>query len=99
MIEKSPRTSTAALVRGLREPVAETEVEPPKVERLDERGMRRQTLYLPPLVYEQIREIAIYDRISQQKLFKSALDREFKARGLKLWDELEKTKRTSKVEK
>jgi hypothetical protein len=29
------------------------------VERLDERGMRRQTLYLPPEVYEQIRDITI----------------------------------------
>ena len=43
-------------------------------ERLDERGMRRQTLYLPPEVYEQIRQITIMERTSQQAFFREAID-------------------------
>ena len=64
---------------------------PPPIhpERLDERGMRRQTLYLPPGVYEYIRETCHARRCSQQKLFRDALDEYFKSIGGKGWDELE----------
>ncbi len=57
-------------------------------ERLDERGMRRQTLYLPPDVYEQIRQITIMERTSQQAFFREAIDLAFAARGLRSWAEL-----------
>lgn len=57
-------------------------------ERLDERGMRRQTLYLPPEVYEQIREITVTERTSQQAFFREAIDLAFAARGLRSWGEL-----------
>jgi hypothetical protein len=62
-------------------------------ERLDERGLRRQTLYLPPEVYEQIRQITITERMSQQKFFREAIDHAFAARGLKKWGELVPAKR------
>ena len=50
--------------------------------------MRRQTLYLPPEVYEQIRDIVVNDRISQQEFFRQAIDLAFKSRSLKNWREL-----------
>jgi hypothetical protein len=62
-------------------------------EALDERGMRRQTLYLPPEVYEQIRQITHTDRISQQKFFREAIDMAFAARGMKGWEELSPSRR------
>ena len=69
-------------------------------ERLDERGMRRQTLYLPPGVYEYIRETCHARRCSQQKFFRDALDHYFQhVLGGKGWDELESAvkKRTPKA--
>ncbi len=79
-----------ALVQGLGAPVEETETPPPRQERLDERGKRRQTLYLPPDVYEAIRAITIHDRISQQEFFRQAISRELRERGYPTWDELDR---------
>ena len=55
--------------------------------------MRRQTLYLPPKVYEQIRAITIDKRISQQEFFRQAINLVFKGRGMALWQELAPPKR------
>jgi hypothetical protein len=95
MVEKSPkRSGTSSLVGGLKGQVTEDEVdESPKVERLDERGLRRQTLYLPPAVYEQIRDQTIHDRISQQEFFRRVFDFYFRRHGMKGWDELEGKKK------
>jgi len=89
MAEKS-LNRTSALVRGLGAAVEETETPPPRHERLDERGKRRQTLYLPPDVYEAIRDITIHDRISQQEFFRQAISRELRARGHPSWNELDR---------
>jgi hypothetical protein len=83
-----------SLEESLNAPLVSDPIEPVRgEERLDERGMRRQTLYLPPKVYEQIRDIAIESRISQQDFFREAIDRAFQARGMPLWEQLEPPRR------
>ena len=51
-------------------------------------GMKRQTLYMPAQVHEQLRDLAHTERVSQQKLIREAVDMLFANRGLKSWDEL-----------
>ena len=60
-----------------RNAVATPKVDIPSPEKLDERGMRRQTLYLPPEVHEHIRDICHARRISQQKFFREVFDAYF----------------------
>ena len=55
----------------------------------DARGMRRQTLYLPPAVHEQLRQLAFNRKISQQELFRQSLNLLFAREGLSSWEELE----------
>jgi hypothetical protein len=97
MAAKSINPRTAAIVQPLRgvmqDPKGENGDRPNTGERLDERGMRRQTLYLPPEVYEQIRDIVINDRISQQEFFRQAINLAFKSRNLKTWRELAPSKK------
>jgi hypothetical protein len=62
----------------------------PPPEKLDERGLRRQTLYLPPGVYEYIRDTCHTRRISQQKFFREVFDAYFKGKGTS-WADLEKS--------
>ena len=52
-------------------------------------GMRRQTLYLPPTVHEQLRLLAFQRKLSQQELFRQGLDLLFAREGLPSWEELE----------
>jgi hypothetical protein len=54
----------------------------------DAKGKVRQTLHLPPAVHQQLRELAFRKRVSQQELFRRALDLLFKDEKVKLWDEL-----------
>src|SRR5271157_6000263 len=56
------RAAVKSLQRAVTETIAEEE---PKG---DSRGMRRQTLYLPPAVHEQLRLLAFNRRESQQEL-------------------------------
>ena len=55
----------------------------------DARGMRRQTLYLPPAVHEQLRLLAFNRKTSQQELFRQSLNLLFAREGLASWEELE----------
>jgi hypothetical protein len=86
-----PRDRTQEMLARRAAPPTAAKPSPPLIEpeRLDERGMRRQTLYLPPGVYEYIREMCHVRRCSQQKFFRDALDHYFKSIGGKGWDELE----------
>jgi hypothetical protein len=79
-------------VKSLRGAVAESIArEEPKG---DGRGMRRQTLYLPPAVHEQLRLLAFNRRESQQELFRQGLNLLFACEGLPSWEEIEeKTRR------
>lgn len=48
----------------------------------------QQTLYLPTAVHEQLRQLAFAERVKMHDVVMRALDREFKALGLKSMDEL-----------
>ncbi len=54
----------------------------------EEKASVRQTLYLPRRVHDQIRDAAHEKRISQQEIFRQALDMWFAQEGLASWDEL-----------
>jgi hypothetical protein len=84
-----------AAVKSLQRAVAETiaEEEP----RGDSRGMRRQTLYLPPAVHEQLRLLAFTRRESQQELFRQGLNLLFAREGLPSWDEIEEKSKSQKT--
>jgi hypothetical protein len=84
-----PHDRTRAMMRAGKESAGEPVVVPDP-ERTDERGMRRQTLYLPPGVYEHIRDTCYTARKSQQALFREIFDFYFKRHGGKSWDQLEK---------
>lgn len=72
----------------------------PKPSRMDEDGrdLKRQTLYLPLGVHDQLREAAFSKRISMQKIVRQALDMWFADEGLPSWDEAKKQAQT-KVER
>jgi hypothetical protein len=59
----------------------------------DAKDKVRQTLHLPAAVHEQLRELSFRHRISQQQLFRRALDLLFKDLNAKSWDELAPPKR------
>ena len=88
MAEK-PHRRTRKLTGPADEPIKAINEAFPQGERLDGRGMRRQTLYLPPAVYEQIRAQTIHDRISQQEFFRRVFNFYFTKHGMKSWDELD----------
>lgn len=90
MVEKQ-HSSTARLLRSVAptQPAEPEPIAPPEPEKLDERGMRRQTLYLPPQVYDQIREKCFFDRIAQQEFFRRVFDFYFQHHGMKRWAELD----------
>ena len=48
----------------------------------------QQTLYLPGAVHEQLRVLAFSERVKMHDIVMRALDREFRALGLKSIDEL-----------
>ena len=74
-------------VKSLKRTVADTIAsEEPKG---DARGMWRQTLYLPPVVHEQLRLLAFQRKLSQQELFRRGLNLLFAREGLPSWEELE----------
>jgi len=77
------RAAVKSLQRAVADTIAEEE---PKG---DSRGMRRQTLYLPPAVHEQLRLLAFNRRESQQELFRQGLNLLFAREGMPSWEELE----------
>jgi hypothetical protein len=50
-------------------------------------GLKRQTLYLPRGVYDQLREAAYVKRVSMQEIFRRAFDVWFADQGMDSWDE------------
>ena len=80
---ESMREAVKSLKRTVADTIAKTE---PKG---DARGMRRQTLYLPSAVHEQLRHLAFNRKESQQELFRQGLNLLFAREGLPSWEELE----------
>lgn len=59
-------------------------------EKVDERGMKRQTLYLPPGVYEAIRDVAYAQRVSKQEILRRAISLYLsREAGIGTWEELD----------
>ena len=56
-------------------------------------GDKRQTLYLPHGVHEQLREAAFAKRISMQEVIRRGLDLWFAQEGLPAWEEAKRRKR------
>jgi hypothetical protein len=85
--EKSPSPSIRDAVKSLQSAVKEriAAAEP----KGDPRGMRKQTLYLPPAVHEQLRLLAFTRKTSQQELFRQSLNMLFEREGLPSWEKLE----------
>lgn len=56
----------------------------------DEAGnvVKRQTIYMPFAVHDQLRELAFIERTSQQELIREAMDMLFEARGRRSWSDL-----------
>ena len=50
----------------------------------------QQTVYLPPAVHNQLRELAFSERVKMHQLIMEGLDSVFRARGLKSLAELQK---------
>ena len=48
----------------------------------------QQTVYLPPAVHDQLRELAFAERVKMHSILMEGLDLVFRARGLKPLDEL-----------
>ncbi len=69
--------------RGTEEPKAP----PPPQDDKDEKDLKRQTLYLPLGVHDQLRAAAYTKRISMQAIIREALDMWFRDKGMALWDE------------
>jgi hypothetical protein len=85
--KKTGSESMREAVKSLKRTVADTIAsEEPKG---DARGMRRQTLYLPPVVHEQLRLLAFQRKLSQQELFRQGLNLLFAREGLPSWEDLE----------
>ena len=82
-MSKPRRTVLSGLVTPLREPEAE---EPKPV--ANRPTTVQQTVYLPPAVHDQLRELAFSERVKMHALLMEGLDLVFKARGLKSLAEL-----------
>ena len=54
----------------------------------DDKGTVRQSFYLPRPVHEVLREQAFQRRISQQEIFRQALDLWLAREGLRSWSAL-----------
>ena len=95
-MSKPRRTVLSDIVTPLRkEPVmaevatAESLVQSPQRRRNATRETTvQQTVYLPPAVHEQLRELAFSERVKMHALLMEGLDSVFRNRGLKTIDDL-----------
>ena len=69
-------------------PLSEASHEPPAARR--KAATVQQTMYLPPAVHEQLRELAFAERVKMHAILMEGLDLVFRARGLKSLSELTK---------
>jgi hypothetical protein len=82
-LSKPRRTVLSGLIAPSPEPEAEEPRSAPKRPRTIQ-----QTVYLPPAVHDQLRELAFAERVKMHTLLMEGLDLVFKARGLKPMAEL-----------
>ncbi len=77
---ESPKTKTPVRQSNARQPVA--------VSIKSKSEIVKQTVYLPPAVHEQLRQLAFEERKKMHDYLVEGLDRVFKNRGLKPYVEL-----------
>jgi hypothetical protein len=98
-MSKPRRTVLSGVVTSLREPPTtfEQEAAPIALAEVSSPARRRsatkdatiqQTVYLPPAVHDQLRELAFSERAKMHALLMEGLDAVFRARGLKSIEEL-----------
>ena len=97
-MSKPRRTVLSGIVTPLREPTtALDQAAPTAVAEASSPARRRsatkdatiqQTVYLPPAVHDQLRELAFSERAKMHTLIMEGLDAVFRARGLKSIEEL-----------
>jgi hypothetical protein len=80
------RSSIKDAVSSLPRKIVKAEIEQAMGEA--DKPVVRQTLYLPKAVHDQLREAAFAKRISQQEIFRQALDLWFDSEGLPAWSSL-----------
>jgi hypothetical protein len=61
---------------------------PPRRRSATKEATIQQTVYLPPAVHDQLRELAFSERVKMHALIMEGLDAVFRARGLKSIDQL-----------
>jgi hypothetical protein len=86
-VSKQRRTVLSGVVTPLssQEPQSPG-AEPPRARRAPR--TIQQTVYLPPAVHDQLRELAFAERVKMHSILMEGLDLVFRARGLKPLDEL-----------
>jgi hypothetical protein len=77
-MSRQRRTVLSGVVTPVQEPL-EASHEPPA----RRKATIQQTVYLPPAVHDQLRELAFAERVKMHALLMEGLDLVFKARGLK----------------
>jgi hypothetical protein len=82
-VSKQRRTVLSGVVTPFSSPA---EPEPAPARRKPR--MIQQTVYLPPAVHDQLRELAFEERVRMHALLMEGLDLVFRARGLKPLSEL-----------
>jgi hypothetical protein len=96
-MSKQRRTVLSSLVTPFAREPELTAAPGPEVEREQGRAARRsatkdttiqQTVYLPPAVHDQLRELAFSERVKMHALIMEGLDAVFHTRGLKSVAEL-----------
>ena len=84
-MSKQRRTVLSGIVMAS-DPASEAGPEPSPAHRKP--ATIQQTVYLPPAVHEQLRELAFAERVKVHAILMEGLDLVFKARGLKPLSEL-----------
>jgi hypothetical protein len=84
------RTSLDAIVLQSGAPDQEVQEDRPTATKSTRARPIQQTAYLPPPVYEQLRQLAFEERVKMHDLLLEGLDLVFKRRGLPSIEELKK---------
>ena len=91
-IDEMIRDEQPALAPESAPPAAVVQPEPPLRPSATKTRTVQQTLYLPPAVHDQLRELAFHERRKQHDLVLEGLDMLFRQRGLRPITELTKPK-------
>lgn len=80
-------TDMRRVVTGLPKPLTEDD-DAPLIAPDKPSNVKRQTIYMPLKVHDQLRELSFNERKSQQQLIREALNMLFDNRGCPNWEDL-----------